>query len=281
MAQTGFWGTSEPTDPVAYGERLLDIAIRRYRPVGVLGMFSGGHDSLCATHMASQRPEFCGAVHINTGIGVAKTREFVRDTAREYGWPLIEMRAKEDCGQDYDDLVLERGFPGPFMHTKMYNRLKERALRKVVKQFKAKPSDRVLLVTGVRRAESARRMGTVEPINREGARVWCAPLTWFRAEHKAEYMTRHDLPRNEVVDLLHMSGECLCGAFARPGELEWLEFCGFTDEVARIRELEARAVTAGVPCKWGVPPQPGENLSAAGPMCVGCTQLTLLDGAER
>ena len=68
-------------DPIRYGTRLLDVAIRRYKPVAVFGMFSGGHDSICAVHMAAQRPEFTAAVHINTGIGIEQTREFVRRRA--------------------------------------------------------------------------------------------------------------------------------------------------------------------------------------------------------
>lgn len=270
VAQAGFWGTAQPDDPVRYGRRLLDVAVRRYKPVAVFGLFSGGHDSLCATHMASQHPAFTGAVHINTGIGVERTRDFVRQTAQDMGWPLLEYRAADE-GQHYDDLVMEYGFPGPFHHRKMYNRLKERALRSVIRDHKTAHGDRVLLVTGVRKAESSRRMGTVQPINREGARVWCAPLTHFTSADKNAYMAAHDLPRNEVVDLLHMSGECLCGAFAKPGELEWLEFCGFGAEVARIRALEQRAAQAGVPCKWGHKPDHSPEMDSPGFLCVGCS----------
>jgi hypothetical protein len=62
-----------------------------------------------------------------------------------------------------------------------------------------------------------------------------------------------DVPRNPASDLIHMSGECLCGAFAHPGELdeigEW-----YPDVVAEIRALEAEARAAGIPepfCRWG------------------------------
>lgn len=254
---------------------MLDIAVRRYKPVAVYGLMSGGHDSLMATHMASQHPAFTGAVHVNTGIGVEETREFVRRVCREQGWPLMEYRATEQ-GQDYDELIMEHGFPGPFHHTKMYNRLKERALEALMRDTKAHRLDRVMLVTGVRRAESRRRMGTVQPINRQGSKLWVAPLTWVDGTAKNAYITEHGLPRNEVVDLLHMSGECLCGAYAKPGELEWLEYCGFSDVVQRIRDLEERARQAGVPrCKWGAGGEVQESatddqLMAPGFMCVGC-----------
>lgn len=270
--QAALFGCGDRPDPVEYGYRLLDIAVRRYKPVAMFGMFSGGHDSLCATYMAAQHLAFSGAVHINTGIGIEQTREFVRDTCARFGWPLTEVRAKEDCGQDYDDLVIERGFPGPFHHRKMYNRLKERALRLLVRDAKRSWSDRIILVTGVRREESTRRMGTVQPINREGARVWVAPLTHFTSLDKNHYIAQHGLPRNEVVDLLHMSGECLCGAFAHPGELDEISHW-FPEEATRIRELERRARDAGVHCKWGEPPpeKPDpDQIDLFQPLCVGC-----------
>lgn len=50
-----------------------------YEPSAVYGLFSGGHDSLCSTHIASTMPNFKGVVHANTGIGIEETREFVRD----------------------------------------------------------------------------------------------------------------------------------------------------------------------------------------------------------
>jgi 3'-phosphoadenosine 5'-phosphosulfate sulfotransferase (PAPS reductase)/FAD synthetase len=267
-------------EPLTYAHRALDVAIRRHRPAAVFGMFSGGHDSLVATHLVSQRPEFTAALHIDTGIGVGQTRDFVRRTAQEQGWPLKVYRAVDE-GQDYDEVVLEHGFPGPFAHRQMYSRLKERALRAAIRDVKRDHSDRVLLVTGVRRAESTRRMGTVQTINRSGAQVWCAPLAHFTHADKHTYMRDHGLPRNEVVDHLHMSGECLCGAFAKPGELEWLEFCGYTDVVERIRSLERRAAAAGVPCKWGERPpaetDPGQLDAIAGPLCTDCALLPETD----
>ena len=92
---------------------LIEQACENYKPSHVFAMFSGGHDSLVATLIASKHPRFSGAVHINTGIGIEQTRKFVRQTCDKRGWPLIEIRAKEDCGQDYERIVMDNGFPGP------------------------------------------------------------------------------------------------------------------------------------------------------------------------
>ena len=239
----------EPSSPVEVGERILAEAVERYRPVAVFALFSGGHDSLCAAHLASRTPRFDGCVHIDTGIGVPATRGFVRDTCRAFGWPLRDYRPPVP----YEDIVLRYGFPGPGRHTLMYNRLKERCLRQLIRECKTRRADKVLLVTGIRRYESRRRMGYVEPIQSDGGRVWAAPLLHWTHDHKHDYLAAHRLPRNPVVERLCMSGECLCGAFARPGELDEIAFW-YPEVAARIRALEDRARAAGLPCRWGHAP---------------------------
>lgn len=69
----------------------------------------------------------------------------------------------------------------------------------------------------------------------------------------SEYMERHQIPRNPVKDLIHMSGECLCGAFAHKGELAEIELW-YPDTAAEIRRIEARVREAGFP--WGWEEQP-------------------------
>ena len=259
------------TDPIKQADRILDIAVRRHKPVAVFAMFSGGHDSVCAAHVTSRHPDFTACVHVNTGIGIEQTREYVRNICKDFGWPLLEYKSS-DYTQSYEELVLERGFPGPFHHTKMYNRLKERSIAALTREHKTKHSDRIICVTGVRKAESTRRMATSQTINREGARVWVAPLIDWTGSTKNEYMTKHNIPRNEVVDLLHMSGECLCGAFAKPGELEEIG-TWFPEEYEHIKELECKVKERGLPCKWGqAPPEEPfvDPRQAELPLCVAC-----------
>jgi len=190
-------------------------------------------------------------VHINTGIGIPQTRQFVRDTCKEHGWQLREIRAKEDCGQDFRQIVLENGFPGPPVHNRMYARLKERAVRLLVRETKVGHHlrDTVLLISGVRSQESQRRMGYVEKIKKEAARIWVAVIhDWSKVDCN-RYMASQNLKRNKVVDLIHKSGECLCGAFAKPGELEELALW-FPDVAKEIRELEKEVKAKGFPWGW-------------------------------
>lgn len=227
----------------------LSQAVDTYSPIAVFGLFSGGHDSLTATHIAAQHPAFTAAVHINTGIGIEETRAFVRETCLALEWPLKEYRAKEDCGQDYRELCLRYGFPGPPAHSKMYIRLKERALDLCIRTTKTKRSDRVILVTGARSQESARRMGHVLPLKKDGASIWLNIIhDWSKLDCN-RYIDSRQLNRNRVVDLIHMSGECLCGAFAHPGELKEIEFW-FPETAAQIRQLEIEVKAAGHKYSW-------------------------------
>jgi 3'-phosphoadenosine 5'-phosphosulfate sulfotransferase (PAPS reductase)/FAD synthetase len=239
-------------DAEADAHAILSGAIDEHKPSSVWALFSGGHDSLCSTHIAAQHPRFSGVVTIFTGIGLSATRRFVYETCKANGWPLRIYRPR--AINHYGRVVLEHGFPGPAQHGLMYRRLKERSLRRHIAAVKTKTKDRIVLVSGCREAESRVRMGRVEPVQQEGVSVWVAPCVSWENSDKAAYMERHALPRNAVVDLLCMSGECLCGAFARGrSELEEIALW-YPEEAAEIEALQERAAEAGVPCRWGERP---------------------------
>lgn len=250
---------------------LLSGAIETYKPVAVYGLFSGGHDSLTATHVAARHPGFTAAAHINTGIGIEDTRLFVRQTCIEQYWKLKEYRA-EDCGQIYREIVLRFGFPGPYSHQMMYSRLKERALRCLIRETKTGYKDKVLLVTGVRSQESQRRMGHVEQIQVDGAKVWVAIIHNWSKRDCNDYIDENNLPRNPVVDLMHMSGECLCGAFAHKGELAEIKLW-YPETAARIEQLQEEVKAAGHSWEWEEKP-PHTRKKAIDkrqmPLCYGC-----------
>ncbi len=254
---------------VAQSYALIDEMLAEHNPTHVIAMFSGGHDSLCATHLISQHPRFSFAAHINTTIGIEETRQFVRDTCRDREWPLKEYRPPVA----YREIVLKHGFPGPGGHQMMYIRLKEKALDQCVREHKAKWKDRIALITGVRLSESTRRMGHVVPISRAGAKVWTAPILHWDDDDKAAYMALHGLTRNPVVDTLCMSGECLCGAFAKPEEFAEIQ-ASYPAAATELSDLMAAAAVAGVHAKWGVrppgpPPKPGPRQLA---LCFSCQE---------
>jgi 3'-phosphoadenosine 5'-phosphosulfate sulfotransferase (PAPS reductase)/FAD synthetase len=271
-------------DQIAIALERLDLAIARHKPIAVFGLFSGGHDSFSATYIASQHPAFTAAVHINTGIGIAATREYVRETCRDRGWKLLEYAAADNVTakgepdpQIYRDLVIRDGFPGPAGHRWMYARLKERQLRRLQREYgatirKKGQERRVLYVSGCRSQESERRMATTNEVQLDGPRIWCAPIHDWSKFDTSECLRYAGQPRNQVVDLIHKSGECLCGAFAKKSELAELGSWAITREAYReIVALEALVVPIHGR-GWGERPQRGgkHQMRLPGMLCWSC-----------
>lgn len=270
---------------------ILDRAVAEHEPSSVFALFSGGDDSLCSTAVAAGHPAFTAVVHVNTGIGVQATRRFVRETCQRQGWPLIELRPDPSLpppqpggvrDRTYRELVLERGFPsGPQSHNAMYYWLKQRQIRRLVAEHKTHHRDRIVLVTGIREQESERRMGQgiSTEVRREGAQVWVNPvLAWSKLECLA-FLRDRGIERNPVSRTLHKSGECLCGAFASPEEIELLEMF-HPETAAEIHALEAEVRERGlVDCVWAAPSKaPGltweeweEQTGQPSMLCRDCT----------
>ena len=243
------------------------------RLAAICSLFSGGNDSTIMTHLFRDTADY--AVHCNTGIGIEDTRAFVRAVCAGWDLPLIEKHPPP--GSTYEELVIERGFPGPAHHWKMYTRLKERALRAVRSQLVTQPyRERVVFLAGRRRDESNRR-ASVPETGRVGSIIWVSPMiNWTSADLNTYRAMHPDVPRNEVSDLLHMSGECLCGAFAKKGELDEIGdwFPAMKDY---IRDLERQVTEAGHPaeiCTWGWGADRDRRVAApafkSGPLCSSC-----------
>jgi 3'-phosphoadenosine 5'-phosphosulfate sulfotransferase (PAPS reductase)/FAD synthetase len=243
----------------------------------IWALFSGGHDSLCSTALAAKHPLFRGAVHINTGIGIEETREYVRETCEQQGWPLTEVSAPEGR---YEEMVLTRGgFPhGNASHNSFLFYLKQQPLNRWFKTT----TGRVGLVTGIRKHESVRRMGAgiSVPVRPDGRKVWLSPiLNWTKTDCN-RFIAEEVLPRSPVVDLLHRSGECLrlCGALARPEEIHELTRW-FPDTARRLNDLEHECEARGIAaCVWAgrhglhVAPAQQALFSKAdlAPLCTSC-----------
>lgn len=227
---------------------LLDRAIDEHintdgrRLVATVILFSGGNDSTVLAHL--MRPWATHAAHANTTIGIEQTRDFVRNTCEEWGLPLLERTPPRESDH-YRALVLAHGFPGPGHHYKMFQRLKERALDQVRRELVLKPyQERVVFLAGRRRDESQRR-ASIPEVERNRSIVWVSPLAnWTKLDLNTYRLMHRDsdpVPVNEVSDLIHMSGECLCGAFASKGEREEVRYW-FPDVIDYIERLEAEIV---------------------------------------
>ena len=271
-------------------EELIDLAHDRlmrayhehvaptHKLAGNVVLFSGGGDSTALLDVMCRTRLVTHVAHIDTTIGIPETREHVERVVSDYQARYEDVQfvvESPDEGDRYEDWILGHGFPGPGQHFKAYQRLKERALRKVRRRLVENGREqRVIFIAGRRRDESARRSG-IPQSERDGSIVWVSPIYDWTNEEVANYRRHFDLPSNPVSDHLHMSGECLCGAFAKEGELDEIAF--FYPEVAdRIRKLEVAVAESGAPaerCRWGwgaYRNKPNPEDIETSPLCSSC-----------
>lgn len=242
---------------------LLDEAYDTHKPTHVFTLLSGGHDSTTATTIgqewATRRGIHVPVAYANTGTGIEArhvvgtglkdTRSHVLDLCQMHEWSLIELHPP----RSYESLVREMGFPGPGFHDRLaYPRLKERSFRTLRRMAAEKAC--VMFVTGVREEESVRRTAHVERIQVTPGVIWAAPIwDWTKLDCNA-FIAERGLPRNQISDAIHISGECLCGAMARKDEREalrqWLPI-----KMDEIEALEDDAEALGIrACRWGQRP---------------------------
>lgn len=196
----------------------------------VVGLFSGGNDSTVLAHLFRYDVDhFC---HANTGIGIEETRQFVRDVCAAWGISLLERTAPRDRDSFRHQVLSDEkgkqgqalgGFPGPASHFRVMTRLKGRVFELVQSELVEHPRrERVVFLAGRRRDESARRASIPES-ERRGSAVYVSPLVnWTKLDLNTYRLMQaragNPVPVNQAADLVHMSGECLCGCMAAPGE---------------------------------------------------------------
>ena len=234
--------------------RIIDEAIEKYEPSYIYTALSGGNDSMAATTLASDflGERLDGVVHINTGIGIKETGEFVREQCSLNNWKLHEYKAEENTNSKgepdpvlYRDMVLEWGFPGPNMHRVMYRMLKRQALYRMCRDH----DGQVMLISGIHKSESSRRMRLTNKYSLYDRVVWCAPCFEWSGNDFYDYREGREIPQNPVSKLLGMSGECLCGAFAHKGELALIRLVS-PRTADRIEALQKEVIAAGFPWGW-------------------------------
>jgi 3'-phosphoadenosine 5'-phosphosulfate sulfotransferase (PAPS reductase)/FAD synthetase len=252
-------------------------AINTYKPIHIMAAFSGGHDSLCATHYMYSVLKLkdidipFSVYHGDTGIGIAETQQFVKKVCEQYNWNLSIGSA----GNSFEEYVKKYGYPGPAQHHIMYRNLKDKPMRHyVTHHLKSSPNamENVLIITGIRSEESRIRMGYNESVRKEGSRIWTSPIMDWSKKEIDGYMKAHALPRNPVKDKICISGECLCGAFASMEERAEIK-TAYPIDFQKISKLEKYSKWPwgyGGKTKWQKHNPPTQYKIPFMPMCVGC-----------
>lgn len=194
---------------------------------------SGGKDSVSLCHWLAEKGKLESVVHIQTNIGIKATTDFVKDLCQDQGWKLhvIEPSSKFT----YASHVLQYGFPLAGFHRLIMGKLKYKTMRDFALTIDRKNH---CLISGVRKFESARRMGNYPyHIQSDGALWFGCPFFYKTSKEIYRYIHTHGLKITPVSDIMGTSGECMCGSFASAGEklkikqldpkladyIEWLE----------------------------------------------------------
>ena len=197
-------------------------------------MCSGGKDSVSLAHYMAEMGKLDGVFHVQTNIGIQKTTDFVKDLCQEQGWKLFVREPSPKFL--YTSLVLDAGFPSVGAHQIIMRYLKYMPMRKFA--FEAERKKDHVMISGVRKFESQRRMGNYDdPISRDGNLWFGMPFFWKTSEELYRYIHENGLRITPVHETMGFSGECECGSFASFNEkvrlkevdpklaeyIEWLE----------------------------------------------------------
>ena len=230
---------------------IFDIAIKDWNIDSFYVAYSGGKDSgitldLCAKQYPNQ---FKGVVFVNTGIATNQTIDFVTSFCKEKKYPLFMLRPenvkrKKQDGliYSYENLVLKWGFPTVTGHNITMRWLKYFPMRQFITD-RIEMGEKPCLISGIRKKESQRRFNnknsSATAINQDGKLIFVKPLYFKDNNWVMKYFIENNIRRSPVYQTLHISGDCLCGAFAKREEAKLLQM--FHPEVFnKIKHIEEK-----------------------------------------
>lgn len=195
--------------------RILDTALRTYKPTVLVACYSGGYDSMVMLHVVVQwaRQHAHSAnlvtVAVDTLLSADGWRKFVTTSAKELGARHFAIWDNPDLDLWRND-VETRGFVyRKAQHPFYFYYLKQRVFRMVLAHYKKHRYDKVMFLNGIRRAESADRRNAPE-VEVRGSGVYVNPVLYWSNGDVHRYHLQHGLPVNPFYDRTHNSGDCLC-----------------------------------------------------------------------
>ena len=215
--------------------------------------YSGGKDSgIVLDFISKEYPQnFKGVIYVDTGIATNMTLKFVKNYCKDHNYKLnllhsydVKRKKESKYGKPgdpftFENLVLNYGFPKASGHNITMAWLKYYPIRQFI-QKKIKDNEKPAIISGVRKKESKRRSkrkSYSNHINHDGYMTFVCPLFYKSNNWVSEYYIKNNIKRSPVYKTLHISGDCLCGCFAKKEELKLLEM--FHPEVfAEIKRLE-------------------------------------------
>ena len=213
--------------------------VKEYGIQSLVCCFSGGKDSLVATHYTLE--EIRGiesrleihVVFVDTTVMLPITIKYVREVCNRYGWPLKILKPEPDFW------TLAKRWGVPSLRRRwccFYLKLKP------IFEFTRKLAPQRGMVTGLRREESERRRSRrhVEYVKRmKGLEVLAwnyHPILEWTEKDVLRYIRDHDLPMPPHYRM-GIKETCMCGAFTHVRELLVMKAL-YPDLFRRFVELE-------------------------------------------
>ena len=212
--------------------------------------YSGGKDSgIALDYTAKYFPDnFKGVIFADTGIGTQATIDFVKNYCKERNYPLNivkpenVIRKKDSIPFSYENLVMRWGFPTYSGHRIVMQQLKLFPIRQFIHQRK-KSGERPAIISGIRKKESARSKNKkwFNPIDKDAGNqlIFVKPLYYKSNNWVMRYFIENDIKRSPVYETLHISGDCLCGCFAKKDEAKLIQMF-HPDVYQKIINLEKK-----------------------------------------
>lgn len=239
-----------------FGEKIptLPSEIIEYSPLKPCGAkiliaFSGGNDSRVMAHVIRSLglPYELELVAIETKLGMDGWKQSVIDYSEWIGIPVSFWVGE---GRDYYGSYVEAyGWPGNAEHSKIQNRLKGRAYRKMMLANRTgtegqmkKRGESVWILSGIRKYESQKRMLLKSPYSyREGAQ-FINPLFYWLNSDIEKYLQQHNIPPAPGKQW-----DCKCGATVKNAAAEWEEI----EEKAPCLRRYLESLDNPMPWEWG------------------------------
>lgn len=212
--------------------------VQEYAIKSVACCFSGGKDSLVATHLMlstlADRQDIDKLVlFANTGIMLPIAEAFVKDTCQTYGWNL-----KIVDGNFFQE-AQSKGMPRMKRRWCCYT-CKVEPMQEVIRHLKPQRAE----VTGLRRDESLKRSKLNQIYYKRKVPSWAyAPIISWSERKVFRYIRENALPMPPHYKL-GLRETCMCGVYSNRKQMEILK-ATFPELWQQIIDLERRFRTGG------------------------------------
>lgn len=221
--RTNLFNEQTPSTP----KEIIESAPNKPANNVVLLAFSGGNDSRTLAHV--MKPIFADLPYrlelaaIETGLQMDGWKRSILDFA---AWIDLPVSFWTGEGRDYyEPYVSGFGWPGNGEHSKIQNRLKGRAYRKMMLQHRSGTEKKmktrreaVWILSGIRKFESRKRQLLKSPYSyREGVQ-FINPLFYWTNAQVIDYMIDNQIPESPGTQW-----DCKCGCTVKNRDSEWAD----------------------------------------------------------